>query len=178
MLKGPLLANIIRYTIPIILTNVLQLLFNTADMIVVSRFCGSISMAAVSASSQLIKLITSLFIGFSVGVGVAVAHGLGANRTEDEHRTVHTSLPIVLIGSAVMTVIGVLLAKRFLLWMGTPTSLLSMSTVYLRIYFSGIIFTLVYNFCTAILRAAGDTRSPLLFMCISGALNVVLNVFS
>ena len=110
-LKGPLLANIIRYTIPIILTNILQLLFNTADMIVVGRYCGSISMAAISATSQLVKLVTSLFIGFSVGVGVAVAHGLGGNRHENVHRTVHTALPIVLIAGTAMTVIGLILSK-------------------------------------------------------------------
>ena len=145
-------------------------------MIVVGRYCGSISMAAISATSQLVKLVTSLFIGFSVGVGVAVAHGLGGNRHENVHRTVHTALPIVLIAGTAMTVIGLILSKQSLIWLGTPESLLSLSTLYLTIYFSGMIFTLLYNFCAAILRAAGDTRSPLLYMCISGVLNVVLNV--
>lgn len=176
MLKGPLLPSIISYTIPIMLTNLLQLLFNAADLVVVGRFCGSISVAAVSATGALTTLIVNLFIGLSVGVGVAVAHGLGGNHIEQVHQTVHTALPVSIIGGVFVTVIGLLFSEQFLIWMGTPENVLPLSAVYMKIYFSGMTFTMVYNFCASILRAAGDTKSPLVYLAFSGVINVVLNV--
>lgn len=176
MLQGPLLWNIILYTIPIILTSILQLLFNAADLVVVGQFCGSISVAAVGATGSITNLIVNLFIGLSVGAGVAVAHGLGAREDEVVHRTVHTALPAALVCGAVLTVVGVLFSEDFLRMMGTPEDVLPLSAVYMRIYFCGIIFTMVYNFCASILRAAGDTKSPLIFLFFAGIINVVLNV--
>lgn len=176
MLTGPLLPNIISYTIPIILTSVLQLLFNAADLVIVGRFRGSLSVAAVSATGALINLIVNLFIGLSVGAGVAVAHALGSREDSVVHKTVHTALPTAIVGGAIVTVIGIALSETFLRFMGTPDTVLPLSSLYMKIYFGGMIFTMVYNFCASILRAAGDTRSPLIFLAISGVLNVVLNV--
>lgn len=177
MLEGPLFSGIIRYTIPIILTSLLQLLFNAADLVVVGQFCGSVSVAAVGATGSLTNLMVNFFIGLSVGAGVAVAHGLGSREDTVVHRTVHTTLPTALICGAGLTVFGVSFSETFLRWMGTPDTVLPLSSVYMRIYFSGVIFTLVYNFCAAILRAAGDTKSPLIFLTLAGVVNVILNIF-
>ena len=176
MLEGPLFLNIVLYTIPIILTSLLQLLFNAADLVVVGRFCGSVSVAAVGATGAITNLIINLFIGLSVGAGVCVAHGLGGHENDAVHNTVHTALPMAMLSGVVLTVIGVAFSGTFLKLMGTPENVLPLSTVYMRIYFAGITFTMVYNFCASILRAAGDTRSPLIFLFIAGVVNVILNV--
>lgn len=176
MLRGPLFLNIISYTIPVILTGVLQLLFNAADLVVVGRFCGSISVAAVGATGAITNLIVNLFIGLSVGTGVTVAQALGAREDEAVRRTVHTALPAALVSGAVLTFVGVFCSETFLRLMDTPEEVLPLSAVYMKIYFGGITFTMVYNFCASILRAAGDTRSPLIFLFAAGIINVVLNV--
>ena len=174
--SGPLFSGIISYAIPIVLTSLLQLFFNAADLVIVGRYCGSISVAAVSVTGSITHLIINLFIGLSVGAGVGVAHGLGGNRPDEVHKTVHTALPIALISGAVLTVIGIVFAEDFLILMKTPENVLPLSAVYMKIYFGGIIFSMVYNFCAAILRAAGDTKSPLIFLIISGIANVALNI--
>ena len=176
MLQGPVLWGVISYTVPIILTSVLQLLFNAADLVVVGRFCGSISVAAVGATSSITNLIVNLFIGLSVGAGVTVAHAMGSREDSAVHRAVHTTLPVALISGAVLTVVGVALSGTFLRLMGTPDTVLPLSKVYMQIYFGGITFNMVYNFCASILRAAGDTKSPLIFLSLAGVVNVVLNV--
>lgn len=176
MLQGPLLRNIVQYTIPIILTSALQLLFNAADLVVVGRFCGSVSVAAVGATGAITNLIINLFIGLSVGAGVSVAHAMGGHEEKVVHRTVHTALPAALVSGAVLTVVGVAFSGTFLRLMGTPDNVLPLSAVYMKIYFGGITFTMVYNFCTSILRAVGDTKSPLFFLSLAGVINVVLNV--
>lgn len=176
MLRGPLLSGIILYTIPVILTSVLQLLFNAADLIVVGWFRGSISVGAVGATNAVTNLIINLFVGLSVGAGVAVAHGLGSGSDTEVHNTVHTAMPTALVGGAVLTVAGILLSEPLLVMMKTPEETLPLSTVYMKVYFCGITFTMIYNFCAAILRAAGDTKSPLIYLCISGVVNVILNV--
>jgi len=176
MLQGPVLWGVIRYTIPIILTSVLQLLFNAADLVVVGRFCGSISVAAVGATGSITNLIVNLFIGLSVGAGVTVAHAIGSREDKAVHRAVHTALPVALISGAVLTCVGVALSGTFLRLMGTPENVLPLSTVYMQIYFGGITFNMVYNFTASILRAAGDTKSPLIFLSIAGVVNVALNV--
>lgn len=176
MLEGPLLKNIISYTIPIILTSVLQLLFNAADLVVVGRFCGSISVAAVGATGSITSLIVNLFIGLSVGAGVTAAHAIGSREEDVVHKTVHTALPMALCSGLVLTVLGVALSDTLLRWMGTPEDVLPLSSVYMKIYFGGITFAMVYNFCSSILRAAGDTKSPLKFLTIAGVVNVVLNL--
>ena len=176
MISGPLLPSIIRYTIPIILTSVLQLLFNAADLMVVGRFCGSVSVAAVGNTTALTNLMVNFFVGLSVGAGVTVAHGLGSRRDSIVHNTVHTAIPLSLICGGFLTVLGVCFSRTFLEMMGTPGNVLELSAVYMKIYFAGITFTMLYNFCAAILRAAGDTRSPLIYLTFAGIINVLLNL--
>ena len=177
MLEGPLFPSVVRYTVPIILTSLLQLLFNAADLVVVGRFCGSVSVAAVGSTGSLTNLMVNFFIGLSVGAGVCVAHGLGSREDTLVRNTVHTALLTALLSGLFLTVAGVSLSKAFLRIMGTPDNVLPLSAVYMRIYFGGITFSMVYNFCAAILRAAGDTQSPLLYLAIAGVVNVILNVF-
>lgn len=176
MLHGPLAGSILLYTIPIILTSYLQLLFNAADLVVVGRFCGSVSVAAVGVTGAITNLIVNLFMGLSVGAGVAVAHAIGGRESETVHRTVHTALLTALVGGVVLTVVGVIWSPTFLRWMDTPENVLPLSSTYMRIYFGGITFTLVYNYCTSILRAAGDTQSPMVILMAAGVVNVILNV--
>ena len=176
MCEGPLVSKIILYTIPIILTGVLQLLFNAADLVVVGRCCGSNSVGAVGATGALINLMVNLFIGLSVGAGVTVAHGIGSGRSEDVHRTVHTAIPTALICGALLTVVGLLFSETFLKLMDTPNEQLSLAASYMRIYFCGTIASMLYNFGSAILRAAGDTKSPLYYLTAAGFLNVILNL--
>ena len=177
MLEGSLFPSIVRYTIPIILTSILQLLFNAADLVVVGRFCGSVSVAAVGSTGSITNLMVNFFIGLSVGAGVSVAHGLGSREDTAVHNTVHTALPTAIVSGLFLTVIGVSFSKTFLRMMGTPDNVLPLSAIYMQIYFGGIIFCMVYNFCAAILRAAGDTKSPLLYLTIAGVVNVILNIF-
>lgn len=177
MLNGPLWSSLITYTIPIILTSILQLLFNAADLVIVGRFSGSINVAAVSATGSITNLIVNLFIGLSIGAGVTVAHAIGGNQSTEVHRTVHTALPTALVGGIILSVVGVLFSETFLIMMKTPINVLPLSAKYMRIYFCGMTFTMVYNFCASILRAAGDTNSPLIFLMISGVINVILNIF-
>ena len=176
MTEGPLLKNIILYTIPIILTGVLQLLFNAADLVVVGRFCGSVSVAAVGATGSLINLIVNLFIGLSVGVGVMTAQALGAGDHEKVHRVVHTAVPTAAIGGLFLTVFGLCFARAALSLMGTPEDVIGLSAVYMRIYFCGMVPNMLYNFGASVLRAAGDTKSPLYFLTAAGVLNVILNL--
>ena len=176
MLNGPLWSSLITYTIPIILTSVLQLLFNAADLVIVGRYSGSINVAAVSATGAITNLIVNLFIGLSVGAGVTVAHALGGNHAQAVHRTVHTALPTALVGGLLLSVVGVLFSETFLTLMKTPENVLPLSAKYMRIYFCGMTFTMVYNFCASILRAAGDTKSPLIFLSLAGVINVALNI--
>ncbi len=176
MLEGPLFCNIILYTIPIILTSLLQLLFNAADLVVVGRFCGSVSVAAVGATGSLTNLMVNFFIGLSVGAGVTVAHGLGSHEDTVVSNTVHTALPTALVSGVFLTFIGIAFSETFLRLMGTPDNVLPLSAIYMKIYFAGVTFTMVYNFCAAILRAAGDTKSPLIFLTLAGVVNVILNV--
>ena len=177
MLHGPLLGSIIRYSIPIILTSLLQLFFNAADLVIVGRFCGSVSIGAVGATGPLTGLMVNFFLGFSLGSGVSVAHSIGSREDNVTHKTVHTAIPLAVVCGAILTVIGVCCSEAMLELMGTPENVLPLSAVYMKIYFSGMIFNILYNVCASILRAAGDTKSPLIFLLISGVLNVVLNIF-
>ena len=177
MLHGPLFPSIVRYTIPIILTSLLQLLFNAADLVIVGRFCGSVSVAAVGATGSITNLLVNFFIGLSVGAGVTVAHGLGSREDAMVRNTIHTALPTALLSGIVLTIIGIAFSEGLLEMMGTPENVLPLSALYMKIYFAGITFTMVYNYCAAILRAAGDTKSPLIYLSLSGVVNVVLNIF-
>ena len=177
MCRGPIFKGVIIYTVPIILTSILQLLFNAADLIVVGWFSGSDSVAAVGATGALTNLLVNLFIGLSVGAGVAVAQSLGAGDKKGTYEAVHTAIPVALIGGVILTVIGVAFSSTFLELMGTPADkLLPLASAYMRIYFCGITFSILYNFGSAILRAAGNTRSPLIFLTVAGVLNVILNI--
>lgn len=176
MLHGPLLPSILMYTIPIICTSILQLLFNAADLVVVGRFCGSVSVAAVGSTGAITNLIINLFIGLSVGAGVCVAQAFGSGDNSMIHRTVHTAIPAALVSGGLLTVVGVAFSDDFLHMMGTPDNVIKLSTLYMRIYFCGITFTMLYNFAASILRAVGDTKSPLIYLSLSGVVNVILNV--
>ncbi len=177
MCNGPIFSNIIAFTVPIILSSLLQLMFNAVDLIVVGRFCGSESVAAVGSTGSLTALAVNFFIGLSIGVGVVVAQGLGARNYKKVHDAVHTSIPIAAISGIIIAIVGVLISKKALEWMGTPAgSLLDLSSVYLRIYFLGVPFSLIYNFGAAILRATGDTKNPLKYLTIAGIANAILNL--
>lgn len=176
ILHGNLFKNIVAYSIPIILTNILQLLFNAADLMVVGRFCGSNCVGAVGATTSLIHLIINLFIGLSVGTGVSCAIAIGSGKSDAVHEVVHTAIPIALISGVFLTVTGVSLSCPLLTLMDTPKEFFFLSAKYLKIYFLGITATMVYNFCSAILRAAGDTKSPFIFLTLAGILNVILNL--
>ena len=185
MIDGPLFGNIIRYAVPLMLTGILQLLFNAADLVVVGhaadlvvvgRYCGRLSIAAVGATGAIINLIVNLFIGLSVGVGVTVAVSLGAQDDDRCSRAVHTCVPVALIGGAVLTVFGILMSPTFLAWMKTPEDVIGLSSLYMRVYFCGMIPSLLFNYGAAILRAAGDTKHPLYYLMTAGVVNVALNV--
>ncbi len=176
MISGPLLPAIIRYTIPIICTSILQLLFNATDLVIVGQFRGSDSVGAVGATTAITNLLLNLFMGLSVGTSVTVAHALGAKQNEKVHRAIHTAIPMALAGGLILSAVGVPLAGTLLSWMGTPADILPLSTRYMRIIFCGTVFNLTYNFCASILRAAGDTKGPLIYLSIAGVLNVCLNI--
>lgn len=176
MLQGPLFKNIVLYTIPIIITNTLQLLFNAADIIVVGRYCGSLSVAAVGSTGSIVNLLVNIMIGLSIGTGICAAQSIGARDERATSQTVHTAIPIALIIGGVVSILGFLFSGTILHMMNTPDDILPLASVYLKIYFLGAISNSVYNFGSSILRAAGDTKSPLIFLSLSGVLNVVMNI--
>ncbi len=176
MLEGRLSRDILLFTVPLILAGVMQLLFNTIDMIVVGKFSGSTSMAAVSSTSSLINLITNLFIGLSVGSSVCVAARIGRRDYFGVYKAVQTSIALSLIAGSVLMAIGVAFSPLFLKLMGSPEEVIGLSSLYLRIYFLGMPASMVYNFASAILRARGDTKRPLIALTIAGALNASLNL--
>lgn len=176
MLEGPILINVIRYAVPLMLTGVLQLLFNAADLVVVGQFCGSVSVAAVGATNSLTNLLVNLFLGFSAGAGVVMANALGAKDKDDAHKTLHTAIPLALSCGVILTIVGVLACEPLLKLMQTPNDVLPLSAIYMKIYFGGIIAMLLYNFGASILRASGDTQSPLIYLSIAGVINVILNI--
>ena len=176
MTSGNLVRNIFLFSIPLMLTTCLQMIFNAADTIVVGKFSGETALAAVGATSSVIFLLISLFNGLSVGTNVVVSKYIGAKDDEKTSLATHTSMWISFAAGIVLTVVGILLSKPLLQLMSTPDSLLPQSSLYMNIYFSGIIFTLIYDFGTAVLRSSGDTKRPLYFLALAGALNVVLNL--
>ena len=176
MLQGPLLPSIIRYTLPVILTSFLQLLFNAADLVVVGQYRGSIALAAVSTTTSLINLILGMFLGLSTGVSVAVSYAIGSKHSSAIHKAVHTTVPLSVIGGFIVSIVGCLIAEPVLKMMDTPDEIMPLALLYMRIIFCGKPFALLYNFCAAILRAAGDTKRPLYYLTFSGLLNVGLNL--
>ena len=176
--SGPLVPKILLFSFPLMITGVLQLLFNAADLVVVGQFAenGQSDIGAIGGTGPLINLVINLFMGFSVGTAVYTSRYIGAKDDEKTQQTVHTSIALSLIGGVVCMTVGLVFARTFLSWMNTLPEYIELSTLYLRIYFIGIPATLVYNFGAAILRAAGDTFHPLLFLTVSGAVNVALNL--
>lgn len=177
MCNGPILSKILLFSIPLMISGILQLLFNAADIVVVGRFTGSEAMAAVGSTGALINLIINLFVGISVGANVVVARNYGARDYDGVHGAVHTSVLTALVGGVFLIFVGILLARPMLELMGTPDNVINLSVLYMRIYFVGMPSFMLYNFGSAILRAIGDTRRPLYFLTLAGVINVVLNLF-
>ncbi len=176
MCNGPLLGKILLFTIPLMLSGLLQLLFNAVDMVVAGRYIGSEALAAIGSTSSLTNLLVNVFMGLSVGANVLVAHYYGAGQTKDVAETVHTSILLSLLSGVLLSIIGILLAKPLLLLMGTPPDVLEQAATYMKIYFLGMPVMLFYNFGSSILRATGDTRRPLYYLTIAGVINVLLNI--
>lgn len=177
MCNGTIMDKLISFSIPLMLSGILQLMFNAVDIIVVGRFSGSQALAAVGSTTALINVFTNLFIGISLGANVLAARYYAAGRDKEMSETVHTAIKFALISGIVMAVIGVIFAKGALEIMGTPDDVIGKSTLYMRIYFCGMPFFMLYNYGAAILRAVGDTKRPLLFLIISGIINAMLNLF-
>lgn len=176
MCSRPLLGKIILFSLPLMFSGILQLLYNAADIIVVGRFTGKEAMAAVGSTGALVNLITNLFIGLSVGALAAMAQAIGSGNKDGADKIVHTSVLTSVIAGIGLAIIGYFCSGYFLQWMGTPAEILPMSTEYLKIFFIGMPFNLLFNFGASILRACGDTKNPLIFLSISGILNVGLNL--
>lgn len=177
MCRGPLLGKLLVFAFPLMLSGILQLLFNAADIVVVGRFAGSQALAAVGSTGAVSNLIINAFIGLSIGANVLVARSVGAGQQEEASRAVHTSILLSLICGAALVALGVVLARPLLELMGTPEDVIEMSTVYMRIYFCGMPVVMLYNFGAAILRSVGDTKRPLYFLIVAGVINVLLNLF-
>lgn len=174
--NGPLLSKIVLYALPLALTGMLQLLYNAADIIVVGQFAGHSALAAVSATGSLINLLVNVFSGISIGVMATVARYLGAQDEEKTQESVHTSMLLSLLSGVFVAILGYFVSAPMLVWMGTPADVLEQATVYVRIYFVGVPGMMVCNFGSGILRAAGDTKRPLLYLTLSGIVNVILNL--
>lgn len=176
MVRGPVLAKMLRFSLPLMLSSILQILFNAADIIVVGRFAGDHSLAAVGSTSSLIMLLVNLFIGLSIGANVSVAKYYGARREDHLKDTVHTAMALSIVSGVVLTVAGLLASRQILVWMQTPAEVVELAALYLRVYFLGMTGLMVYNFGASILRAIGDTKRPMYYLAFSGVVNVVLNL--
>lgn len=176
MCSGPILGKILIFSLPLMLSGILQLLFNAADVIVVGRYAGSQSLAAVGSTGALTNLLINIFIGLSVGVNVLVAQYYGAKKEKDVSETIHTAISISLISGLFLVIVGQLAAEPLLKLMGTPDDVIRKSTIYIKVYFAGMPVIMLYNFGSAILRAVGDTKRPLYFLMVAGVVNVVLNL--
>ena len=177
MCNGPLLSTILVFALPIMAMNILQLMFNAADMMVVGRFASSEALAAVGATGYLINLIVNLFMGLSVGTSVVLAQDYGAGKSHAVRSTVHTSIAISMIGWVIVMILGLALCEPLLNMMGTPDDIIHLSVLYMRIYFLGVPASMVYNFGAAILRATGNSHTPMFILVLTGIINVLLNVF-
>ena len=176
MIHGPLLPNILRYAFPLMLSGILQLMFNAADVIVVGRFAGSQALAAVGSTGSLINLLINLFVGVSIGTNVLVARYYGARDWDGIQETINTSIITAAVGGVALVFIGFFVSRPLLDLMGTPADVIDHSVLYMRIYFAGMPFFMLYNFGAAILRSVGDTKRPLYFLMIAGVINVILNL--
>ena len=177
MTEGPFLKKIILFLIPLVLTGLLQTLYNAADLVVVGRFRGELALAAVGCTGALTNLIVGLFMGLSVGAGVLVAHAIGANDHERVEKVVHNSVLLSVVLGVIVAVVGFIFAPQLLVLMDTPDTVLASATLYLRIILCGVPASMLYNYCASMVRSMGDTKHPLIFLTISGVVNVVLNLF-
>ena len=177
MCNGPILSRMLRFSIPLMCSSVLQLLFNAADIVVVGRWAGDNSLAAVGSNTALIGLLTNLFVGLAVGANTLAAKSFGARDRDELHRVVHTSILLSILSGVLLAVVGFFGARTILTWMQTPDNVLGLAALYLRIYFLGMPATMVYNFGAALLRAEGDTQRPLYYLSLAGVVNIVLNLF-
>ena len=176
MVNGPILKKMILFSVPLMLSSVLQLLFNAADTVVVGQFAGSNSLAAVGSTSSLINLMTNLFIGLSVGTNVLIAKAMGARDSEHTRKIVSTSMVLALLGGIFLMIFGIFFAGKILALMDSPAEVLPLASKYLKIYFIGLPAMMIYNFGSAILRAVGDTKRPLYFLTAAGVINVIFNL--
>ena len=163
MCNGSIMDKLISFALPLMVSSILQLMFNAVDIIVIGRFSGSQSLAAVGSTTALIAVFTNLFIGISLGANVLAARFYAAGRHKEMSETVHTAITLALISGILMAVIGQLFARSALELMATPDDVINLSSLYLRIYFLGMPFFMLYNYGAAILRAVGDTKRPLFF---------------
>lgn len=176
LVNGPLLSNMITFAIPLMLATALQMCFNAADTIVVGKFAGQQALAGVGATGSLVFLLTSLFNGLSIGTNVVTARSIGSRDDELLSKAVHTAFCIAIAGGLFLTTLGLCASRPLLELMNTPESIIELSALYMRIYFLGSLAMLTYNFGATILRSKGDTRRPLVFLAISGVVNVILNL--
>ena len=171
MCNGSIMDKLISFSLPLMLSAILQLMFNAVDIIVVGRFSGKQALAAVGSTTALINVFTNLFIGISLGANVLAARFYAMGKSKEMSETVHTSITLAMVSGVIMAFVGVLFARGALELMGTPDDVIDQSTLYMRIYFMGMPFFMIYNYGAAILRAIGDTKRPLLFLIISGLIN-------
>ena len=176
MVHGPLIKNIFVFSIPVMLANLLQIALNAADTIVVGKFSGQEALAAVGATGPIVNLLVSLFLGLSIGANIVIARQIGSRRDNEISASVHTSYFMALAGGILLTILGLFLSPLLLQAMGTPADIIDLSALYMKIYFSGAIPLLIYDFGAAILRSKGDTLRPTIYLAVSGGVNVVLNL--
>lgn len=174
--EGSILNKLLLFSLPLMASSMLQLLFNAADVVVVGQFAGKNSLAAVGSNGSIINLLTNIFMGLSVGANVLVARYFAAKKEEKLRKTVHTAITISIVCGIVMAIIGIVAARQLLTWMQSPKEVIGLATLYLRIYFLGMPATMLYNFGAAILRGVGDTKRPLYYLSFAGVVNVVLNL--
>ena len=177
MCNGTIMDKLISFALPLMVSGILQLMFNAVDIIVVGRFSGSQALAAVGSTTALINVFTNLFIGVSLGANVLAARFYAAGKDKEMSETVHTAITLALVSGVVMAVVGLVFSRWALEIMGTPADVIDQSTLYMRIYFLGMPFFMVYNYGASILRAVGDTKRPLMFLVVAGVINAVLNMF-
>ena len=175
--EGPFFKKILFFSIPMMLSSIIQLLFNAIDMIVVGRYVGETALAAIGATSSINSLLIIMFTGLSVGANVIVAHAFGAGDYRLLKKSIHTSISIAFLSGAFLTVVGIFFSAPLLIRMGCPSEVLPYAKIYMRIYFGGVSGLILYNFGASILRALGNTKHPLIYLSFAGVLNITLNLF-
>lgn len=176
MTEGVIWKQFLAFSLPLLLGNLFQQLYNTVDSVVVGKFIGKDALAAVGSSNSLINLIIGMFMGIATGAGVIISQYYGAQEKEKLHWAVHTCMTLSLIGGTILTAVGIVISPAILKWMGTPEDVMVNSVIYFRIFFGGALFNLLYNMGAGILRAVGDSKRPLYYLCVSSIVNIVLDL--